>query len=376
MQVSYEELLEACLDYQPGRATGRSIRTTIRFNTDGVVRPPIYVEKDKTRIYAVERRGDGAVSAQLDSPASQANRFEAILRAFREILGLPVIWLEIDGKVIDNFTAPHRVFDSIFRRAVLDGVDFPKSKIGQMLWAPRPKDMSALFRYCPNVLLFGGWDSLAKWSGARIAKVVESYVTAHHIERCCGTASRLDPLGLGRDLRVYRHREPALGWTLQPTEARGESPVEPAKVVLGNIPPSLNELGGVRAQEIIQTTIISLTALRQYSFGSPERNGAARAVLTALALFAAAVQFESGGWLRSGCQLDPLDSELLFQLTTSTGTRALPLSAEQALTLTQTATAATRRLGLEWESLQLEPSEDLIELVRRNGQNGDPEDEN
>jgi CRISPR-associated protein Csb1 len=245
-----------------------------------------------------------------------------------------------------------------------------------MLWAPRPKDMSALFRHCPNVLLFGGWDSLSRRSGTRIAKVVESYVMAHRIERCYGTASRLDPLDLSRELRVYRHREPALGWTLQRAEAREESPVEPAKVVLGNIPPSLNDLGGVRAQEIVQTTVISLAALRQYSLGGPERNGAARAVLTALAMFAVAVQFESGGWLRSGCQLDPLESELRFRLTTSFGTRVFALSAAEALELAQTAAAAARHRGLEWESLQLEPSEDLIELVRRNAQNGGPADAN
>jgi hypothetical protein len=139
---------------------------------------------------------------------------------------------------------PHRAYDAILRDSSLAGRSFRNTAVGQAIIAATPADASALLRYDPAVLLFGGWDSTGlhgnkgqerKWPAA---VSVEIYGTnALPIHRAGG---RIDPLGITLDAgRVIRDGD---SYRLV---GEGEKPpkgaLRPSEINHGNIAPSLSD---------------------------------------------------------------------------------------------------------------------------------------
>ena len=158
--------------------------------------------------------------------------------------------------------------------------------------------------------------------------------------------------------------------------------------------------GGVTMAYALHTWTLSLTQLRRLRFpieeasgdqptstdkldeasGQPavtadDRNEAARTVLAALALYALALQQETGYWLRSRCELSPRGPLTLEQIGGESGLFSLGTATETRKILDEAIKEAVQ-LGLEWSSRVtfLTPTDKLQRLVRGSDAQG-PESE-
>ncbi len=307
----------------------------------------------------------------VDSVQSQANRLEQVLleaTATGEV-PLPMFSLQVGGHTVTSFDAPHRIYDAFFWDATLGGQSFRDSKIGRSLVEARPQSAQAIFRYAPTALLFGAWDSRAGGlRGARFARALESEIVAIDAEVGVRTQSRICPIGIKS---VAAYAAMAGGYTLRENEASRDSKNNPEQVQItafghSNIPPTVTQ-GGITATRILQTSIISLTQLRQLRFGEESSSNAARATLASIGLFALARQCESGYALRSRCQLIPIEEPIFELIGNHVGEiRKIKISAAEARQLLLEAIDAAKRAGLDWqaEPIALQPTDRLTELVR------------
>ncbi len=162
---------------------------------------------------------------------------------------------------------------------------------------------------------------------------------------------------------------------------------KPSAINHGNITPSVSkedEPGGVTISQAVQTTVLSLPQLRRLRFAdpetkksSPERDDAGRTVLAALALYAVALQREDGYFLRSRCHLVPLDESRAEIIgTTAAGVKLFTLTAQAARSTFEESLKEARKVGLSWQKgiIELQPSADLVELVRRSDEKGGDDD--
>jgi CRISPR-associated protein Csb1 len=208
------------------------------------------------------------------------------------------------------------------------------------------------------------------------------------------TSSRIDPLSIQLEAGpIYQADEnQTAAWTLDPSRARQEkgTPVKvgkegkPSEVVHGNIKPDLKDKtgqpfhGGVTITSADQTIVLSFPALRRLRFPlindkkelvyKSEVDDAARTVLAALGLCAAALAAEAGLDLRSRCLLWPT-APLSWELLGKPGVKeeGVILDADEAVQLLRAAidVATSTEIGLPWrrDPLRLVPSDELVKLV-------------
>jgi CRISPR-associated protein Csb1 len=365
-----------------------------------------------------DRRLDGRVAPTvlLDSVQSQANRFEqALLQAHDDgRIAFPLMAVDFSaipevGR-ITTLDAPHRIADAIFRDSTLDGVPFRASRSGQDYEAATVRNATALYRTCPTALIFGTWDSAGSRGGGghKFARVLVSEIVAIDVIEGVRTSSRIDPTGI-TNLPLYQDKA-GLYTADEGEAARDEKgkprrytvkdkkgkdkPKKTSEINLGNVTPDLVRAskdamvprssvvivragavlpGGVTMDHALQTTVLSLPALRRLRFpddrgqSSPGRDRAGQVVLAALALAAIALQREQGYDLRSRCLLVPED-EGPFELVSGPGPHArFGLDADQATGVLARAVEAAEKVGLSWikETQQLQPSPGLVGLIRK-----------
>lgn len=374
--------------------------------------PPTY----SGAVYATEKRRvpgreDPVECVLLDSVQSQANRMEEALQQAVDDgrLTLPVIEVDFSayfdeakaalpadqrgdmnlldpvGK-ISSLQAPHRIADAILRDSVLDDEPFRKSEVGRQIDRVSPRNATPLFELCPTALLFGMWDSTGPKGGlgAKFERAIVSEIVGIDAVYGVKTSSRIDPLAIQLKAGPV-YEASGGGWTLDESKAKVEKkkPVmrgtdgKPSEVNHGNITPSLSDMdrdgeylaGGVTIAQAEQTIVLSLPALRRLRFPvngefDRERDIAARTVLAALGLCAAALADESGLDLRSRCLLYPED-DLTWGLLDRKNGDSFALSADDAIKLFQAAVEKAKEAGLPWreEPLVLTPSKDLVKLV-------------
>ena len=369
--------------------------------------PPTYAGG----VYALEtRRIDGrdANCVLMSSVAEQANRAEEALRRRWEEddLPLPMISVDFKGKGLIGlheltvFDAPHRIADALLRDSFLDGKPFRFSPPGEALTLASNRDVTDLFHWSPSALIFGVWDSTGPRGGlgVKFPRALASEIIAIDIATGVKTSSRIDPAGI--EIKAAELYEAAAGpeeepgrWVLEPSKAKQEKgkpvPVtgggekgRPSAVNHGNIAPSVEkQAGGVTMDHALQTSVLSLTALRRLRFPGPfdgepfdkqqrrEAEPAAWAALAALGLAAITFAREEGYFLRSRCHLVPEKSEFLFERIGANGeTRGLySLDADGAQQLLIDAQDAAAAHGLTWreEPVLLEPAEKLVTLIRK-----------
>lgn len=383
-------------DYQPAGGPGDKVF------------PPSY----EGGRYATEERVDpdtGEVRrcVLLDSVQSQANRMElGLLEAHRQKkVQLPLVVSRFDQEpLLKKFTvtsleAPHRVADALFRDSLFDGVIFRKSDKGRLLDMADVRNATGLFGLCPTALVFGLWDSAgprgglgAKFQRAMVSEIVgydavagvktSSRIDAAAIEKRAGPVYRTEDGGwtLDADKAVKVKGKPALvalsKGKLVPFDPKSDSDVpdngRPSKINHGNVTPSITD-GGFTISKAVQTTVLSLAALRRLRFpldgatdSDPEIDATARTTLAALGLAAAALA-QGDADLRSRCQLFPERAPTWILLDRpGENSTEYELTAEDALALLNEAIAESKAAGLPWEGeIQLTPSEELVELVRR-----------
>jgi CRISPR-associated protein Csb1 len=320
----------------------------------------------------------------LDSVQSQANRMElALLEAWLDKrIRLPVVTVDFAGNELEkdlritSLEAPHRIADAILRDSLLAGVPFRKSDVGKALDHVDLRNATALFELCPTALVFGVWDSTGPKGGlgAKFQRAVVSELVGLDAQIGVKTSSRIDPLQCRAAVRVTPQKDGS--WKVA-KDGKAKGAVSPAEVNHGNIPPSFAD-GGVTVEKALQTTVLSLVALRRLRFplvagerSKPEVDAAARTTLAALALCAAALTREAGCDLRSRCQLFPTEA-IRWELLDKPGQepQVIDLDAKSAIDLFNESVDAAKKVGLPWldEELVLTPSPQLVELVQKSQQ--------
>lgn len=386
--------------------------------------PPTY-EGGK---YATEKRvlKDGKVvdCVLLDSVQSQANRMEsALLDAWEagrfKPYSLPMVQVKFEFEVkgvkkairVTSLDAPHRVADALFRDSLReeDGqkVLFRQSSKGRVLDSADLRNATGLFSLCPTGLLFGLWDSTGPRGGlgAKFQRAVVSEIVGMNAQLGKTTGGKVDHLNILRSAGpLFQRGETSASlpnWTLDESLAREKDGSKlkigkegkPSEANLGGVTPDFayakdnrNNIiresdgtprikGGFTISEAIQTTVISLTALRRLRFPlkdkkndeSAKANQAAHTVLAALGLCAATLAREEGSDLRSRCQLVP-SGPFVWNLLSGPGKETpFELSAGSAVKLFNDAVGEAKTAGLPWEEhvIELTPSADLLALVRR-----------
>lgn len=379
-----------------GEAVALRSRTTLQpaGGPGDKVFPPTYAVSSGHK-YATEERQLGDKVSEvvlLDSVASQANRAELALLEGWELgeLKFPVPFVDftINDEVADIgkltvLEAPHRLADAIFRDSLLDNTLFRLSDIGRAITDAQPRNAAALFRYSPTGLLFGMWDSTGPKGGLG-SKFQRAYVSEMvGLDAKIGkkVGSRLDPLQIEREAagrNIYAHNDPEQVWTLDASEAevqKGKPKVKgdgrPSEINHGNVAPSIDaQSGGVTISQAVQTTVISLAALRRLRFAGHDRTAetAARTAVAALGVVSIAYQHEMDHDLRSRCLLIP-DHPPRIELVGRDGSPAETVDIDKpaAKTLLDQATAyaAERGIGWETEEIGLTPAPKLIELIKR-----------
>ena len=239
--------------------------------------------------------------------------------------------------------------------------------------------------------------------GAEFERAMVSEIVGINAVYGVKTSSRIDPLSIqlkaGRLFATVANS--GIGWTLDESIARKEKnkPVtlgkdgRPSEAITAITPPLSDRekrsilAGGVTIDSAEQTVVLSLPALRRPRFpvnaaDSQERDNAARTVLAALGLCAAALASETGLDLRSRCLLWPIEP-LKWELLGKPGGTAkeVELTADAAITLLKNAIEAAKKLGLPWREtpLVLTPSPELVKLivksqqlaVQQGGENGE-----
>ena len=402
-ELTFEKLSEAVA----GGAVALRAKTTLQpaGGAGDKVFPPTFAPEGRAEHkYAVEERqvGDGdkpSTVVLLDSVASQANRAElALLEGWRsEELSFPVPYVDFtvdeDVRDIGELTvleAPHRLADAIFRDSLLDDTLFRLSDMGQAITDATPRNATALFRYSPTALLFGMWDSTGPKGGLG-SKFQRAYVSEIvGLDAVIGrkVGSRIDPLQIEKldpNEKAFNHEDPRQVWTLDESEAeiekgkpkaasRGSESGEagqPSKINHGNIAPTIDaQSGGVTISKAVQTTVISLAALRRLRFSGQNREteSAARTAIAALGVAAIAYQHQIDYDLRSRCLLIPEHAPRL-ELVGRDGSAPEIVDVDRSIAQDILARASERAaqagIGWETEEIRLVPAPKLVELIKR-----------
>ena len=350
----------------------------------------------------------------LDSVQSQANRMEAALLDAWEQGRIPLPVLTVDFKDaeltkqlrITSLEAPHRIADALLRDSLIDGKAFRKSDLGRRLDDVSNRNATVLFELCPTALVFGMWDSTGPRGGlgAKFARAMVSEIVGIDAEPGRKPSSRRDPAEILKsagpvfrteqgDMTLFEDEalkvkgKPVLygkqkGKDVLYEKGKDQDQGKPSAANHGNVTPSLKDPktkqdlpGGVTISKALQTTVLSLPALRRLRFpldgegrSRPEVDEAARTALAALALCAAALNQEQGCDLRSRCQLHPT-SMFVWELLADPGAEPerFSLRADQTVALLREAVEQAKAAGLPWmdKELVLKPSSSLAALVRK-----------
>lgn len=320
---------------------------------------------------------------------------------------------------ISSLQAPHRIADAILRDSLVkeDGKPFRakeekhESLYGQRLRRVTAQNATVLFELCPTALVFGMWDSTGPKGGlgAKFERAMVSEIVGINAAFGLRTASRVDPI-IRKNPPLYETKSG--DWTALPSEAVQQgTKKEPKKyskklseLNLGNVTPDLTRYsaksitrenretvdimredeeyiaagrvapGGVTIQRAEQTVVLSLPALRRLRFPLDDKfkgevDQAARTVLAALGLCAAALAAEAGLDLRSRCLLWP-ETDLTWTLLDRKNGADFTLPSDAAIGLLVEAVARAKKVGLPWreQPLLLTPSEGLVKLVIKSQQ--------
>ena len=372
--------------------------------------PPTYPparQGDPPRHVFERRRIDGKEiwCVLIDSVQSQANRLEEALLAVTEDEGddgrmpLPCVTVDFRGtgleplERITSLEAPHRVYDAILRDSLLDDTPFMQSEEGRRLAAAKPADATALLELSPTALLFGAWHSQgeggglgAKFPRTLVSEIMGIDTPAEEVRemeaRTAGrrTGSRIDPVGILKDVSIYQSAEGKSDWTpwenkaarkqSQPILFRRKKRDKAGKrsvINHGNVTPTVEPLG-VTCDYAEHRATITLAGLRRLRFGGGARNATGRALIASLGLLALTEQDARGYALRSRCDL-VCDGDAPLELVHADGSTApLELDRAAAQALYREAYAKAKEVDFRFMSLTLKPQDKLVEIIRRSRQ--------
>ena len=327
--ITLQHLLDAC---SPG---GASVLTSVTplepaAGPHASVAPAKYREgKGKTAkpVFAYERRfwnGEAVTAVLIDSKQSQNNRLEAAVSAAIAdedpvLTRTPRIELRFeDGQVYSDLDLPHRAFDGQIRAGTINGEPVTSVEEYRKLRDATVNHARPLLERSPMTLLLGGWDASRKSHQGRYRSILVGEIIGILADQDGGAeanqskrgGARIDPLGAriqldraGRKAIADAQKEELSKKTYDNSIGKNEKEGL-ARLGIGAIPPSLEQLGGVTCQAIIRSHVLSFAALRALRFDSPTPEGdiACRALMAALALNGLA-RSDAELLLRANCDL-------------------------------------------------------------------------
>jgi len=350
-------------------------------NADGLVYPPTY-DQGRHIFRPAWIDGKEREAVLLDSVQSQANRVElAILDAYRrDRINYPDIELVIEAETGEErysvLELSHRIYDAALRMSTVDGISFGKSEIGQALYSARTERASELYTHAPITLTLGGWDSHGGGGPlvAKLPRLITSEIVGLDAKPVDRAAVKFDPMDIRKDAGpLYESKDSERRYETNKEKAVPKSKeYKPSEIGLGSVP-SLSEHGAV-ITEAVQTSLVSCAAARRLRFeledGSYEdtRDRVGQTAVVALGLFGLLAQMDSGYYLRSGCDLIPVDEpELQVIGRTLKDITVHPIDATQALTALEKALDVGKEQGLQWRTdpVTAEADDRLLTLVQR-----------
>lgn len=313
----------------------------------------------------------------IDNEPSQANRLEAALEAHRDALGLPDIVLELSSianlpphlpSAISIFRFPHRNADAYLRDAALDGVQFPKTPVGQEIFAATADHAEALLAWCPQAALFGFWQShlgkkrtQAKKARSWTSEIIGIDPAADDVRR---SGLKGDPLNLSVADPISFDENAVDEWAFADKGKRL------ADLGHGQVPVGGDSaaLSGVSFRQILQQSTVSFASLRtvRTAVGAAE----ARALLVALGLVAHVAAFGRAFNLRSGADLRPVSPAWRWLGTDGDEDLEVP-DIETAAAIFQEcvtrAEAAGLPVGSQWRNnrLVVQPADNLRSAIEK-----------
>ena len=371
--ITLQHLLDAC---SPG---GASVLTSVTplepaAGPHASVAPAKFVSGSKS-VFAYERRfwnGETATAVLIDSKQSQNNRLEAAVSAAIAdedpvLTRTPRIELRFeDGQVYNDMDLPHRAFDGQIRAGTINGEPATAVQKYRELRDSTVAHARPLLERSPMTLLLGGWDASRKSHQGRYRSILVGEIIGILADQEGGPeanqskrgGARIDPLGAriqldraGRKAIADAQKEELSKKTYDNSIGKNEKEGL-ARLGIGGIPPSLEQLGGVTCQAIIRSHVLSFAALRALRFDSPTPEGdvACRALLAALALNGLA-RSDAELLLRANCDLVETGPAVVT-LDRRYGQKESfePLSIDQAQELLSVAIDnATQTANLTWD---------------------------
>ena len=258
----------------------------------------------------------------IDNVPSQANRLEEAIRSQRDAVGVPEFILDLSDmthlpahlpREISSWHFPHRVADAYLRDSQLDGVDFPRSKLGRAVLEATPWSAAPLIEWFPGAALFGYWQSHLGRKRAQ-TKHARAWVSEIIGWKPAATETRVkglkgDPLNLSTGEVVTSNPDDRVDWDIGKV-ARSDAKADRLSEMGHGQVPFMSESDAAAAAvsfvRVSQTATVSFAQLRRISLGeghSADADTAARALLVALGLHAHVVAFGRGFALRSGADL-------------------------------------------------------------------------
>jgi CRISPR-associated protein Csb1 len=234
--------------------------------------------------------------------------------------------------------------------------------------------------------------------GNKFQRALVSEIIGFDAEKGMRTSSRLDPV-VKKNLTIFKSQNG--DWTVNPDEAAMDKDGKPIKfekklseINLGNVTPEFvrynpkekttlktmyEEIqvddvlpGGVTIDYALQTTVLSLPALRRLRFPTNnhsdlELDKACRTVLAALALSAVTHNQAQGYDLRSRCLLIPEGEPPLELIAANGTTEHFEITVLEVDALLMEAVAEAEKRGASWqkETIHLTPEPKLVQLVER-----------
>lgn len=335
-EITLEALLKGCAD--------DSFDDGIRIDTEleplagagAPVKPAVY-EGGK---YQEDRRWQESDDTEstpvivIDNVPSQANRLEDALRQHRETTGIPELVLDLSeltglpahlSKQLSSLQFPHRNADAYLRDALLDGQDFLKTPLGDVLFAATPQACGALVEWFPQSLLYGFWQSHlgkkkanTKHARAWVSEII-GWRPASVETKNMGLKG--DPLNLTTGEVVTSNKDDRTKWDVgQRKDVEGGQTDKLSEIGHGQVPFMREErdrplpAAAVSFARVTQRATISFAQLRRLSLGTgaADADAAVRALLVALGLHAHQLAFGRGFALRSGGELRPKERSLTW----------------------------------------------------------------
>ena len=323
--ITLQHLLDAC---SPG---GASVLTSVTplepaAGPHASVAPAKFVSGSKS-VFAYERRfwnGEAVTTVLIDSKQSQNNRLEAAVSAAIAdgdpvLTRTPRIELRFeDGQVYSDLDLPHRAFDGQIRAGTINGEPVTSVEEYRKLRDATVNHARPLLERSPMTLLLGGWDASRKSHQGRYRSILVGEIIGILADQDGGAeanqskrgGARIDPLGARIQLdragrkAIADAQKKELSKKTYDNSVGSDEKKGLARLGIGAIPPSLEQLGGVTCQAIIRSHVLSFAALRALRFDSPTPEGdvACRALLAALALNGLA-RSDAELLLRANCDL-------------------------------------------------------------------------